>query len=67
MHNHHALIMDWFEARGATSSGAVEGQNNKLDVITRRAYGLRTFEATQIALYHSMGALPEPKTAHTSF
>ena len=31
------------------------------------AYGLRTFKATQIALYHSMGALPEPKTAHTFF
>jgi hypothetical protein len=30
-------------------------------VITGRAHGLRTFKATQIAPYHSRGALPEPK------
>jgi len=59
--------MNWFEACGAISAGATEGLNNKLKVITRRAYGLRTFKATQVALYHSMGALPEPKTAHQFF
>jgi Transposase len=45
------------------SGGAVEGMNNKLKVITRRAFGSRTVNATQVALYHSMGALPVPRTA----
>lgn len=67
LRNHHALIMNWFEACGAISAGATEGLNNKLKVITRRAFGFRTFKATQVALYHSMGALPEPKTAHQFF
>ena len=67
MRNHQALIMNWFEACGTISAAAVEGQNNKLKTITRRAYGLRTFKATQVALYHSMGALPEPRTAHKFF
>jgi transposase len=64
---HQGLILNWFRARGSISAAAVEGQNNKLKVITRRAYGLRTFKATELALYHSMGALPEPKVAHTFF
>lgn len=67
LRNHHALILNWFEARGAISAGCVEGLNNKLKVITRRAFGLRTFKATETALYHTMGNLPEPKVAHTFF
>ena len=39
----------------------------KSTVITRRAYGLRTFKATEIALYHALGALPEPPVAHRFF
>jgi len=31
---------------------------------TRKAYGFRTFEAEQIALYHALGALPEPEFTH---
>jgi transposase len=67
MRNHQSLIMNWFEARGTISGGAVEGMNNKLKVITRRAFGFRTFKATQVALYHSMGGLPVPRTAHKFF
>ncbi len=46
LRNHQALILNWFRARGLISSAAVEGINNKLKVITRRAFGLRTFKAT---------------------
>lgn len=67
LRNHHGLIMNWFHARGTISGAAVEGQNNKLKVITRRSYGLRTFKATQVALYHSMGALPEHRVAYEFF
>jgi transposase len=62
--NHRPLILNWFKARGQLSSAAVEGLNNKLKVITRRSYGFRTFKATEVALYHTLGQLPEPDDAH---
>ncbi|HSW30256.1 MAG TPA: transposase, partial [Longimicrobiales bacterium] len=40
------------------------GLNNKLKVTTRKAYGFRTFKAMEIALYHTLGALPEPESTH---
>ncbi len=67
LRRHKPLILNWFHARGLISAGSTEGMNNKLKVVTRRAYGLRTFKATQVALYHSLGALPVPKVAHRFF
>ena len=61
---HRTLLLNWFRAKGALSSGAVEGFNNKARVTTRRAYGFRTFRAIEVALYHTLGALPEPDTTH---
>jgi transposase len=61
---HEPLILNWFRAKGEISSGAVEGLNNKIRVMTRRAYGLRTFRAMEIALYHTLGRLPEPESPH---
>ena len=61
---HEPLILNWFRAKGEISSGAVEGLNNKIRVVTRRSYGFRTFEAMEIALYHNLGRLPEPESAH---
>jgi transposase len=57
---HEPLLLNWFKAKGEISSGAVEGLNNKIRVVTRRAYGFRTFEAMGIALYHTLGRLHEP-------
>jgi Transposase len=54
----------WFRARGEISTGAVEGLNNKIRVVTRRSYGFRTFEAMEVALYHTLGRLPEPESPH---
>jgi transposase len=62
---HRLLILNWFKARGEIALGAVEGMNNKLKVITRRAFGFRTFRATEIALYHALGDLPDPQTLLT--
>jgi transposase len=64
LRNHRALILNWFAARGAISSGVVEGLNNKVKLTTRKAYGFRTFDAVQLALYHNLGALPEPEFTH---
>ncbi len=67
LRRHEALIMNWFEVKDSISLGAVEGLNNKLKASIRKSYGFRTFDALQIALYHRMGALPEPKRTHRYF
>ena len=60
-----ALQVDsWFKAKGTISAGAVEGLNNKAKLITRKAYGYRSARVLELALYHALGKLPEPKTAH---
>jgi transposase len=64
LRTHRPLLMNWFRARGAIALGAVEGLNNKLKVVTRRAYGFRSFRKAEIALYHALAALPEPDHAH---
>ena len=45
----------------------VEGLNAKAKVTTRKAYGFKTFQTLELALYHNLGALPEPETAHKFF
>jgi transposase len=61
------LVLNWFRAEGKLSAGIVEGFNNKLKLITRKSYGFRTQEAYETALYHNLGALPEPNFAHRFF
>jgi transposase len=61
---HRPLILNWFRARGQVSSGAVEGLNNKVKLVTRRSYGFRTAEVAKLALLHNLGQLPEPKRTH---
>ena len=61
---HEELLLNWFRAKGEISSGAVEGLNNKIRVVTRRSYGFRTYRAMEIALYHTLGRLPEPPWTH---
>jgi transposase len=61
LRSHQELLMNWFRAKGEVSVAAVEGLNNKIRVVTRRSYGFRTYEAMEIALYHTLGKLPEPE------
>ena len=61
---HKPLIMNWFKAKKQYSSGVVEGLNRKVNLVTRRAYGFRSYEVLKIALFHTMGELPEPKSTH---
>ncbi|NQY01590.1 MAG: ISL3 family transposase [Flavobacteriaceae bacterium] len=67
MRKHRPLIMNYFKAKKQFSSGVVEGLNRKINLTTRKAFGFRTFEGLQIALFHTMGNLPEPKTTHRFF
>lgn len=61
---HEPLIMNWFKVRKAYSSGVVEGLNRKINLVTRKSYGFRSLESLKIALFHTMGELPEPISAH---
>ncbi len=67
LRRHRPLLLNWFRAKGKFSSGIVEGFNNKAKLTTRKSYGFRTYHATEIALYHALGALPIPEAAHEFF
>lgn len=62
--NHRELILNWFRAKKQFSSGVVEGLNTKVKLTMRKSYGFRTFKAAELALYHTLGKLPEPQLTH---
>ncbi len=64
LRKHKPLILNWFEAEGKLSSGAVEGMNLKANLTIRKSFGFRTTDCLKIALYHTLGKLPEPILAH---
>ena len=57
-------VLNWFRAEGTISSGTVEGFNNKAKLTIRKSYGFRTEQGIGIALFHTLGKLPEPKLTH---
>ena len=61
---HRELILNWFRARKQYSSGIVEGLNGRVKVRFRKAFGYRTLDAIQVALYHELGDLPIRPAAH---
>lgn len=64
LRNHRELLLNWFRARGEIALGCVEGFNNKAKVTTKRSYGFRSYDVLKIALYHTLGDLPEPNVTH---
>ena len=64
LRRHKPLILNWFKAKGSLSSGPVEGLNNKAKLAMRKAYGFRTLNCLEIALYHQLGKLKEPPVTH---
>ena len=64
LRSHRELILNWFKAKKRFSSGIVEGLNNKAKLTMRKSYGFRSPEILEMALYHSLGKLPEPELAH---
>lgn len=64
LRNHKELILNWFRAKKQFSSGVVEGLNTKVKLTIRKSYGFRTFKTAEIALYHTLGKLPEPLLTH---
>ena len=64
LRTHRELILNWFRAKKQYNSGIVEGLNLRVKLRFRQAFGFRTVEAIETALYHQLGNLPEPKIAH---
>lgn len=64
LRSHRSLLLNWFRARGQIALGAVEGLNNKAKVTSRKAYGYRSFDVYKVALYHTLGDLPQPEVTH---
>jgi transposase len=64
LREHRDLILNWFRARGTVSAGAAEALNNNAKLTIRKAYGFRIYETVEIALYHTLGDLPEPEFTH---
>ena len=64
LRDHESLLLNWFRANKKISAGVTEGLNNRLKLTLRKSYGFRTFRAAEIALYHTLGALPEPDWTH---
>ena len=67
LRQHRQLILNYFWAQKQLSSGVVEGLNNKAKVTMRKSYGFRTFRSLELALYHSIGKLPEPESTNDFF
>jgi transposase len=67
LRQHRELILNYFRAQKLLSSEVVEGLNNKSKVTMRKSYGFRTFRCLELALYHSLGKLPEPESTHEFF
>jgi transposase len=64
---HREMMLNYFRAKKAISGGVIEGLNNKVKLTFRKSYGFRTDKAREIALYHVLGQLPEPKLTHRFF
>ena len=64
LRKHRELILNWFKAKKLYNSGIVEGLNLLVKLRFRKAFGFRTFEAMETALYHQLGQLPEPPVTH---
>jgi len=64
LRSHEELLWNGFEAKGVVSAGSGEGRNYNAKLTMRKAYGFHTLRGVKIALYHRLGALPEPQFTH---
>jgi len=64
LRRHRTILLNWFRARGEISNGSVEGMNAKAKLAVKKAYGFKSYNAIEIALYHQLGKLPEPERPH---
>ncbi|NOG82279.1 MAG: ISL3 family transposase [Planctomycetes bacterium] len=64
LRKHQELLLNYFSVKERLSNGVVEGFNLKAKLTMRRSFGFRTLKSIEIALYHTLGKLPEPPITH---
>jgi transposase len=64
LRKHQVLLLNYFSVKERLSNGVVEGFNLKAKLTMRRSFGFRTLKSIEIALYHTLGKLPEPPITH---
>ena len=60
LRTHKQLILNWFKANKQISQAVVEAMNGNAKLAIRKARGFRSYSTLRIALFHQLGALPEP-------
>ena len=64
LRKHQELLLNYFSVKERVSNGIVEGFNLKAKLTMRKSFGFRTLKSIEVALYHTLGKLPEPPIAH---
>ena len=64
LRKHQDLLLNYFFVKERLSNSIVEGFNLKAKLTMRKSYGFRMFETIEVALYHTLGYLPEPPVTH---
>lgn len=64
LRKHQDLLLNYFSFKERLSNAIVEGFNLKAKLTMRKSYGFRTFKSIEVALYHTLGKLPEPPITH---
>ncbi len=64
LRKHQKLLLNYFAVKERFSNGIVEGFNLKAKLTMRKSYGFKRFENIEIALFHTLGNLPEPQLTH---
>ena len=65
LRRHEPYLLNYIRARWTISSGKVEAMNGNARVLTRGAYGFRSFPVIKTLLFHRLGKLPEPPLTHS--
>ena len=65
LRRHEPYLLNYIRARWTISSGKVEAMNGNARVLTRGAYGFRSFQVIKTLLFHRLGKLPEPPLTHS--
>jgi len=64
LREYQRLILNGFVASKEYNARIVEGLNTPVQLRVRKAFGLRTFDATEMSSYHQLGGLPNPPIDH---
>lgn len=64
LRKHQHLLLNYFSFKERFSNGIVEGLNLKAKLTMRKSFGFKRFKTIEVALYHTLGHLPEPPVTH---